>query len=206
MVTVVSPAQPRRAPFPKAGDAVRDGGVGRARRRGQTAEKFRFRLDGRCWPGDAAPVPRKLRLEYPGAIDRVMSRGGQREGIFLEDVDRHGFIRTLAEACLKTGWQVHALYLVRNHYHLVPETPNPNLVSGVAWLQSTYAIRLNNRHRLTGHVLGGRYKAQLAEGGGNGCPRTACDWVHLNPVRTKLLAPEDRLPAYPWSRLASAWG
>jgi hypothetical protein len=88
---------------------------------------------------------------------------------------------------------------MRNHYHLVVETPNANLVCGMAWLQGTYTIRLNNRHRLTGHVLSGRYKAQLVEGSGNGYLRTACDYVHLNPVRAKLLAPEDRLLAYPWS-------
>ena len=64
---------------------------------------------------------------------------------------------------------------------------------------------LNNRHRLVGHVLDGRYRAQLAEGSGNGCLRAACDYVHLNPVRAKLLAPEERLPAHPWSRLPSAW-
>lgn len=129
----------------------------------------------------------------------VMSRGEQREDIFLEDVDWHDFIKTLAEACQKTGWQVHAYCLMRNHYHLVLETPNANLVSGMAWLQSTYTIRLNNRHKLTGHVLSGRYKAQLVEGSGNGYLRSACDYVHLNPVRAKLLAPEDRLLAYPWS-------
>jgi putative transposase len=89
--------------------------------------------------------------------------------------------------------------LMRNHYHLVLETPNANLVAGMAWLQSTYTIRLNNRHKLTGHVLSGRYKAQLVEGSGSGYLRTACDYVHLNPVRANLLAPEDRLLAYPWS-------
>jgi REP-associated tyrosine transposase len=144
-------------------------------------------------------MPRQLRLEYPGAMYHVMSRGDQREDIFLDDVDRHDFIKTLAEACQKTGWEVHAYCLMCNHYHLVLETPNANLVCGMAWLQSTYTIRLNNRHRLTGHVLSGRYKAQLVEGSGNGYLRTACDYVHLNPVRAKLLAPEDRLLAYPWS-------
>jgi len=129
----------------------------------------------------------------------VMSRGDQRDDIFLDDVDRHDFVRTLAESCQKTGWQVHAFCLMRNHYHLVLETPDANLVSGMAWLQSTYTIRLNNRHRLTGHVLSGRYKAQLVEGSGNGYLRVACDYVHLNPVRAKLLVPEDRLLAYPWS-------
>jgi len=129
----------------------------------------------------------------------VMSRGDQRDDIFLDDVDRHDFIKTLAEACQRAGWQAHAYCLMGNHYHLVVETPNANLVSGMAWLQSTYTIRLNNRHKLTGHVLSGRYKAQLVEGSGSGYLRSACDYVHLNPVRAKLLAPEDRLLAYPWS-------
>jgi REP element-mobilizing transposase RayT len=129
----------------------------------------------------------------------VMSRGDQRDDIFFDDVDRHDFIKTLAEACQKTNWQVHAFCLMRNHYHLVLETPNADLVAGMQWLQSTYTIRLNNRHKLTGHVLSGRYKAQLVEGSGNGYLGTACDYVHLNPVRAKLLAPEDRLLAYPWS-------
>ena len=79
------------------------------------------------------------------------------------------------------------------------ETSQANLVAGVAWLRSTYTIRLNNRHKLTGHVLSGRYKAQLVEGSGDGYLRTACDYVHLNPIRAELLGVEDRLLAYPWS-------
>ena len=123
----------------------------------------------------------------------VMSRGDQREDIFLTDVDRHDFIKTLAEACQKTGWEVHAFCLMRNHYHVVLETPNANLVSGMAWLQSTYTIRLNNRHRLTGHVLSGRYKAQLVEGSGNGYLRAACDYVHLKENRVRYL---ERFPSF----------
>jgi putative transposase len=146
-----------------------------------------------------AGMPRKLRLEYPGALYHVMSRGDQREDIFLCDVDRHDFLKTLAEACRKTGWQIHAYCLLHNHYHLVVETPNANLVAGMAWLQSTYTIRLNNRHNLTGHVLSGRYKAQLVEGSGNGYLRTVGDYVHLNPIRARLLETEDRLLGYPWS-------
>jgi len=77
------------------------------------------------------------------------------------------------------------------------------MVPGMAWLQSTYTIRLNNRHRLHGHVLSGRYKSQLVEGSGNGYLKTACDYVHLNPVRAGLLRPEERLLAYPWSSFAA---
>jgi REP element-mobilizing transposase RayT len=77
----------------------------------------------------------------------VMSRGDRRERIFLDDVDRQDFIKTLAEACQKTAWRVHAYCLMPNHYHVVLETPEPNLVAGMAWLQSTYTIRLNHRRR-----------------------------------------------------------
>ena len=72
-----------------------------------------------------------------------------------------------------------------NHYHLVLETPEPNLVAMMAWLQSTYTIRLNHRHRLFGHVLSGRSKSQLVEGSGSGYLRRACDNVPLNPVRAR---------------------
>jgi hypothetical protein len=86
-----------------------------------------------------------------------------------------------------------------NHYHLVLETPEPNLVAGMAWFQSTYTIRLNHRHQLFGHVFSGRYKSQLVEGSGSGYLRTACDYVHLNPVRARMLKAGERLLSYPWS-------
>jgi len=130
-----------------------------------------------------------------------MSRGDRREDIFLDDVDRHDFLKTLAEACQKTGWQVHAYCLMNNHFHLVVETPDANLVEGMRWLLSVYTIRLNHRHKLYGHVFSGRYKALLVEGGGNSYLKTVCDYVHLNPVRAGLLRPADRLLAYPWSSL-----
>ena len=101
-------------------------------------------------------------------------------------------LKTLAEACQKTGWEVHAYCLMRNHYHLVLETPNANLVAGMAWLQSSYTSRLNHRHKRIGHVLSGRYQAQLVEGSGSGYLRTACDYVHLNPARARLLEPGDQ--------------
>jgi REP element-mobilizing transposase RayT len=142
-----------------------------------------------------------MRVEYPGAIYHVMSRGDRCEDIFLDDVDRQDFLKTLAEACQKTGFQVHAYCLMRNHFHLVLETPNANLVAGMAWLLSTYTIRLNHRHQLFGHVFSGRYKALMVDGSGGGYLRTVCDYVHLNPVRAKLVEPGDRLLAYPWSSL-----
>jgi REP element-mobilizing transposase RayT len=104
-----------------------------------------------------------------------MSRADGKGDIFLDDVDRQDFLKTLAEACVKTGFQVHAHCLMRNHFHLVVETPNANLVAGMRWLLSTYTIRLNHRHKLFGHVFSGRYKALVVDGSGNGYLRMVCD-------------------------------
>jgi putative transposase len=79
-------------------------------------------------------MARKLRVEYAGAIYHAMKRGDQREAIFRDDRDRTRFIATLAEACQKTGWQVHAYGLMGNHFHLVVETPQGNLVAGWDWI------------------------------------------------------------------------
>jgi putative transposase len=146
-------------------------------------------------------MPRKLRLEYPGAIYHVMNRGDRREDIVLDDADRRRFEATLGEACGKTGWQVHAYCLMRNHFHLVVETPRANLVAGMQWLLGTYTARFNRRHKLSGHLFGGRYKSLIVDGSGSGYLKTVCDYVHLNPVRAKLLRREQALASYPWSSL-----
>src|SRR5580704_14900591 len=144
-------------------------------------------------------MARKLRIQYAGAIYHVMNRGDRREAIFADDADRQRFLETLTETCQKTGWQVHACCLMSNHFHLVVETPQPNLVAGMKWLLGTYTGRFNRRHRLFGHLFSGRYKALLVDGSGNGYLKTVCDYVHLNPARAKLLGPEERLSAYEWS-------
>ena len=144
-------------------------------------------------------MPRKLRLEYAGAIYHVMNRGDRREEIFRDDTDRKLFLATLAEGCGKTDWQVHALCLMPNHFHLVVETPAANLVAGMKWFLGTYTGRFNRRHRLFGHLFSGRYKSLIVDGSGNGYLRTVCEYVHLNPVRAKLLKPGQALGQYPWS-------
>jgi REP element-mobilizing transposase RayT len=144
-------------------------------------------------------MPRKVRLEYAGAIYHVMNRGDRRELIFLDDLDRQSFLDTLEEACVKTSWQVHALCLMPNHFHLVVETPQPNLVAGMHWLLGTFTARFNRRHKVFGHLFSGRYKALIVDGSGSGYLKTVCDYVHLNPARAKLLTPEQRLTKYPWS-------
>lgn len=144
-------------------------------------------------------MPRALRIQYPGAIYHVMNRGDRREPIFRDDLDHKRFLATLGEVCRKTDWQIHAFVLMPNHFHLVIETPNANLVTGMKWFLGTYTTRFNRRHKLFGHLFSGRYKALVVDGSGNGYLRTVCDYVHLNPVRAGLLAQEQKLAAFLWS-------
>jgi len=144
-------------------------------------------------------MARKLRVEYPGAIYHLINRGDRREPIFRDDQDRERFISTLGEACAKTSWQVHAFCLMPNHFHLVVETPQANLVAGMKWFLGTYTSRFNRRHKLFGHLFSGRYKSLVVDGSGNGYLKTVCDYVHLNPVRARLLMPQEALHTYRWS-------
>ena len=144
-------------------------------------------------------MARKLRVEYPGAIYHVLNRGDRREAIFRDDADRQRFVETLGEAGGRSGWQVHAYCLMPNHFHLVVETPQPTLVAGMKWLLGTYTGRFNRRHKLSGHLFGGRYKALIVDGSGRGYLRTVCAYVHLNPARANLLQPEQALREYRWS-------
>jgi len=144
-------------------------------------------------------MARKLRLQYEGAIYHLINRGDRGEAIFRDDLDRRLFLKTLGEACEKTDWQVHAWCLMKNHFHLVLETPQANLVSGMKWFLGTFTGRFNRRHKIFGHLFSGRYKSLMVDGSGSGYLRTVCDYVHLNPVRAKLLKSEKRLSDYAWS-------
>jgi REP element-mobilizing transposase RayT len=143
-------------------------------------------------------MARKLRIQFPGAIYHVMSRGDRREDIFRDDFDRESFLQALADVCGRTSWQVHAFCLMPNHFHLVVETPQSNLAAGMKWFLGTYTARFNRRHKLSGHVFAGRYKSLLV-GGEGGYLRTVCDYVHLNPVRARLLPAGAAIRDYRWS-------
>ena len=128
-----------------------------------------------------------------------MNRGDRREPIVRSDKDRQLFLETLEEACEKTDWQVHAYCLMRNHFHLLVETPRPNLIDGMRWFMSTYTARFNRRHRYFGHLFSGRYKSLLVDGSETGYLRVAGDYVHLNPARANLLQTNQQLRDYRWS-------
>lgn len=145
-------------------------------------------------------MPRKPRIEFAGAIYHVMSRGNRQDSIFLDDGDCETFLDTLAEACGRTGWRIHAFVLMGNHYHLLLETPQANLVAGMKWLQGTYTQRFNSRHKQWGHLLQGRYKALLVDHSGGEYFQTVGSYIHLNPARAGLFDLSAGKPSdYSWS-------
>src|SRR6266567_6377078 len=106
-------------------------------------------------------MARSVRVEFPGAFYHVMARGNRREAIFLDKEDGKQFVKALGEVCAMTGWRVHAWVLLSNHYHLMIETPEPNLVAGMKWLQNTLTRRFNVRHRAWGREFGSALQFRL---------------------------------------------
>lgn len=129
-------------------------------------------------------MARKLRIEYPGARYHVINRGNYRDDVFASPGAREAFLTCLAQACGKAGWRLHAYIVMRNHYHLLMETPAGNLVEGMRWLQSTFANRFNRFRGEHGHVFQGRYKALLIEPEGLGA---VAHYIHLNPVQAGIV-------------------
>lgn len=144
-------------------------------------------------------MTRPLRIEYPGAIYHVLSRGDRQEPIVSGDSDRSLFLDLLGRSCKRTAWQVHAFVLMTNHFHLVVETPRANLSAGMQWLLGRYTQQFNQRHRLCGHLFSGRYKALLVDHRKGQYLRQVCDYVHLNPARARILRAKQPLQSYLWS-------
>ena len=144
-------------------------------------------------------MARKPRIQYPGAIYHILSRGNYRKDLFTFANTGEQFEKAIMEASGRCGWKLHAYVIMSNHYHLALETPRGNLVEGMRWLQGTFGNRFNKFTGERGHVFQGRYKALLVE---PGRPLLGLvNYIHLNPVRAKLLAIEQlrefALSSYP---------
>jgi len=144
-------------------------------------------------------MARQMRLEYPGAIYQVMSRGNGRVAIVADDEDRKLWLETMGDLCHRTKWKIHAFCLMPHHFDLVVETPKANLVDGMKWFLGTYTNRFNRRHKEYGHLFAGRYKSLIVDGDSPGYLKTVCDYVHLNPVRGKAIKPGEALREFAWS-------
>lgn len=146
-------------------------------------------------------MARPLRLEYPGALYHVTSRGNAQADIYVDEADRRIFLRILGSAVQKQRWLLHAFCLMGNHYHLLVETPQPNLSRGMHQLNGVYSQCFNRRHHRVGHVLQGRFTAILVERGSY--LLELARYVPLNPVRAGMVAlPEE----WSWSSYRATAG
>ena len=109
-------------------------------------------------------------------------------------------MRVLFEAADQFDWRVHAYVLMRNHFHLALETAQPSLGEGMHWLQTTMSTRFNRLRKEHGHLFQGRYKSLVIEDAA--ALSRVVDYMHLNPVRAKVIVPE-QVGAYRWSSLAA---
>jgi len=143
-------------------------------------------------------MARKLRLEHEGATYHVINRGNYRRDVFGSVGAAQAFLGALDEACEQYGWRLHAYVIMRNHYHLALETPQPNLVEGMHWLQSTFATRFNRLRSENGHLFQGRYQALLVED--TAALVRVVNYIHLNPVRAGIVA-ATQIRGFRWSSL-----
>lgn len=132
-------------------------------------------------------MARKARIEFEGAYYHVINRGNYRNWIFETAGARKSFLECLVLTCESKGWLLHSWCLMSNHYHLLIQTPDANLVDGMRWLQSTFANRFNRYRNEHGHVFQGRYQAILLD---SDAIAPVAHYIHLNPVRAGLVVAE----------------
>ncbi len=133
---------------------------------------------------------RARRELLPGGVYHVTARGTGPIDIFRDDVDRHCFMRRLVAVERRFAWIRRALCLMGTHYHLLVETPEPNLSTGMHQLNGLYARLFNIRHGRVGALFQSRFHAALIEDEHH--LETAVHYIAANPVRAGLCArPED---------------
>lgn len=146
-------------------------------------------------------MARPQRLEFPGAIYHVTSRGNEQQDIFVDIDDREFFLATLSKVVQRYNWICHAYCLMNNHYHLMIETLDGKLSIGMRQLNGIYTQNFNLRHRREGPVMHGRFKAILVQR--DNYLLDMCRYVVLNPLRTKTVRQPEK---YRWSSYAGTAG
>jgi REP-associated tyrosine transposase len=130
-------------------------------------------------------MSRSLRIERPGGWYHLTARGNERKSIYLEELDRRHFCHLLGESVQRFGLMLHAYVLMENHYHLMVQLREANLARAMQWLNVSYSVWFNRRHKRTGHLFQGRYKSILVDPTSWGLELSR--YMHLNPVRLARL-------------------
>lgn len=146
-------------------------------------------------------MSRPLRLDHAGAVWHVTCRGNEKREIFRDAQDRLDLLDVFGRVVDICRWRVHAYVLMGNHYHLLLETPEPNLSSGMRQLNGIYTQHHNRRHDRVGHLFQGRFKSILVEKEAH--LLELIRYVVLNPVRAGLVrGPE----VWEWSNYLATAG
>jgi REP element-mobilizing transposase RayT len=130
-------------------------------------------------------MARPPRLEYPGALYHVTSRGVQRNAIFVDERDRSALVTQIARALTTAEARAFAYCLMGNHYHLVIETGKANLSALMHSINAVYSQAFNRRHDRHGHLLEGRFQALHVDR--DNYLLEVCRYVDLNPVRANMV-------------------
>jgi putative transposase len=146
-------------------------------------------------------MPRKPRVDAPGAINHVVARGNAGIRIVADDDDRRALVAGLARASERYGWLVHAYCLMDTHIHALIETPDPTLGSGMQRLIGGYAYEFNRRHGRYGHLFAGRYSASRIDTDAHAIMAGA--YLVLDPVRAGLVSDA---ADWPWSSYRASAG
>jgi REP element-mobilizing transposase RayT len=149
-------------------------------------------------------MPRQARLDAPGTLHHVIVRGIERRRIVGDDEDRRRFVGRLGELARETGTQVYAWSLMPNHVHLLVRSGSAGLPGFMRRLLTGYAVTYNRRHRRHGHLFQNRYKSIVCDE--DSYFTELVRYIHLNPLRAKLVPDLGALDRYAWSGHAAVTG
>ena len=139
-------------------------------------------------------MARPLRIEFPGAVYHVTSRGDRHEAIFVDDDDRYALLEVVGQALSRFDAQMLAYCLMGNHYHFVLHTRQGNLSLLMRHINGVYTQTFNRRHSKVGHLFQGRFIAILVDR--DAYLLEVCRYVELNPVRAGVARKPE---AWRWS-------
>jgi len=142
-------------------------------------------------------MPRQPRLDAPGLLQHVMARGIERRKLFRNDKDRKAFLDRLADILEETQTQCYAWALIPNHFHLLLRTGPTPLSKVMRRLMTGYAVTFNKRHKRSGHLFQNRYKSIVCDE--DPYLLELIRYIHLNPLRARLVRNLKELDKYPWS-------
>jgi REP element-mobilizing transposase RayT len=137
-------------------------------------------------------MARRPRVHSPGLLYHVIVRGNHRRKTFLDDRDYRAYLDRLAHYRKRFAARIYAYCLMPNHVHLLVEVSDEPLSKLMQGLQQSYTQYFNRRHRKTGHLFQGRYHAIVCDK--DEYLLSLVRYIHLNPVRAKLLRRPERFP------------